>query len=199
MKPTPNLCRAVLPAVLALPLALPLLGCAERASTQADDMPQTSPAMYAGEPKELTVNEQAQSDSQFEVIKTDEEWRKELTPEQYRILRQQGTERAFTGKYWNTKTPGKYICAACGQVLYVSDTKFDSGCGWPSFYDAKEGAVDTRPDNSLGMQRTEIICSRCGSHLGHVFTDGPAPTGLRHCVNSASLELVADEVNDNDE
>ncbi len=124
------------------------------------------------------------------ITKTDAEWREALTPEEYRVLRQQGTESQFTGKYWNLKDDGTYTCAACGQELFGSDTKFDSGCGWPSFYDAlKSGHVETRTDRSHGMERTEVVCSRCGGHLGHVFEDGPAPTGLRYCINSASLQF----------
>jgi peptide-methionine (R)-S-oxide reductase len=124
------------------------------------------------------------------IKKTDAEWREELTPEQYRIAREKGTEMAFTGEYYKTKTPGKYLCAACGQELFDSDTKYDSGSGWPSFYQpAKAGAVEEIADNAHGMARTEVVCSRCGSHLGHVFPDGPRPTGLRYCMNSASLKL----------
>ena len=124
------------------------------------------------------------------ITKTDEEWRKLLTPEQYKVLRKQGTEPAWTGKYHNHKEKGVYVCAACGLPLFSSDTKFDSGTGWPSFWKPiDESHVGTESDRSFFMTRTEVHCARCGGHLGHVFPDGPPPTGLRYCMNSVSLEF----------
>ncbi len=122
------------------------------------------------------------------VVKTDVEWRKTLTPEQYRVLRQKDTEAPFTGKYWETTEKGIYACAGCGQELFRSDTKFEAGCGWPSFWQAIDKTrIELRPDDSHGMHRIEVLCKRCGGHLGHVFDDGPKPTGKRFCINSASL------------
>lgn len=129
-----------------------------------------------------------------EMPQTEEEWRAKLTPEQYQVLRQGGTERAFSGEYWDAKNQGVYRCAGCGEELFASDTKYESGTGWPSFYQAIDPEmIEEVEDRSYGMMRTEARCARCGGHLGHIFDDGPQPTGLRYCINSLSLELDPDE------
>lgn len=129
-----------------------------------------------------------ESKMEEKIIKSEEEWKRILTPEQYRVLREKGTERAYTGEYWNHFEPGVYKCAGCGTELFSSETKFDSHCGWPSYFTPLAGdRVIYKEDRSYGMIRTEVLCAKCGGHLGHVFDDGPEPTGLRYCINSVSL------------
>ena len=135
--------------------------------------------------------------SHTNLPETEDQWKERLTPEQYYVLRRKGTERAFTGAYWNTKTDGTYVCAGCGQPLFDAQTKFDSGTGWPSFYaPINEDNVGEHSDNTLFMRRTEVVCSNCNGHLGHVFPDGPAPTGMRYCINSAALSLQEDAISE---
>ena len=150
-------------------------------------------AVVAFGPAGLALSQQRGEKVTNKIVKSDNEWRKLLTPEQYRVTREKGTETPFTGKYWKFKEDGTYLCVACGQALFSSGTKYDAGCGWPSFWQPVDSVrIDEKADRSHGMSRTEVQCSRCGAHLGHVFPDGPQPTGLRYCINSAALTFEGD-------
>ena len=182
-------------------IAIGLVGCNDTAApptstSQAAAAPappaESTPAAAPQTSKETAMADAPESSSTDKVVRTEAEWKKILTPDQYYVLREKGTERPFTNKYDEHFEPGVYECAACGAVLFSSETKFNSGCGWPAFYAAKAGdRVTLTPDNSFGMKRTEVTCTRCGSHLGHIFNDAPqTPTGQRYCINSVSLKFV---------
>jgi peptide-methionine (R)-S-oxide reductase len=186
MKKTRFISFAVVLAALCAPAA-PLQGCNAGGQHQAQG--ETDPT--ANQTQTDTSKKKSTKPMSNKIVKTDAEWRKLLTEDQYHVLREKGTERAFTGAYWNNHEKGVYLCGGCGQELFSSETKFESGTGWPSFYApvTKEN-VAVNVDRSYGMVREEVVCSRCGGHLGHVFDDGPRPTGLRYCMNSISLKFV---------
>jgi peptide-methionine (R)-S-oxide reductase len=188
----------VVPAIGALFGALAVFAATRPAQSGAAAPDSTPPAQQAGstDPDKDTASDAmaANPDNTDKVTKSEDEWREELTDEEFRILRQKGTEAPWTGKYLKTDTKGVYRCAGCGHPLFSSDTKFECPTGWPSFYEPLEqGSVEEHEDRSHGMRRTEITCARCGGHLGHVFPDGPQPTGLRYCINSVSLDLDPEE------
>jgi len=157
---------------------------------QANINPQAKPAPNAALPTQHEPIMKPKQDADAKIVKTDAEWRSQLTPEEYYILRRKGTERPFTGKFDHHFNDGTYTCKGCSTPLFLSGTKYNSGCGWPAFYDSIKDTIDTNRDTSQGMVRIEITCKKCGGHLGHVFEDGPNPTGLRYCVNSASMGFI---------
>jgi peptide-methionine (R)-S-oxide reductase len=166
------------------------MSLAERACAIMGPPPRRRRGNPGGAGRDRRVEAFMSEKSRDKIVKTDAEWQAQLTPEQFRIARKKGTERAFTGAYWNEHTPGIYHCACCGQELFSSEKKFDSGSGWPSFTEpVAADKVATENDRSFFMNRTEVLCGKCEAHLGHVFPDGPRPTGLRYCINSASLNL----------
>ncbi len=185
--------RYILPLFLVASLFLAAAGCGRMPAKKTDDSTSATGSPDTPAPETAMTDDAKKTpttDTPEKVEYTDEYWRKKLSPEAYHVLREKGTERAFTGKYHDTKTAGVYHCAGCGEALFISDTKFDSGCGWPSFFQPIEGRLGTKRDFKLLLPRTEYHCARCGGHQGHVFGDGPPPTGKRYCNNGVALAFV---------